>query len=74
MRNNLNIYVFTLLYFVHLSIAIPTSRMFYPEDQSEEICQTPRYEDGKCMRISDCIPENRFMYITEDRKTTDYLR
>ena len=62
----------TLLSCVHPSIAIRATQMFYPEDHIEEICQTLRYENGKCVRISDCISENRFMYITEDRKTTNY--
>ena len=62
MKQNMIILLFTLVSFVPLSIAIPPS-VFYPEDQMGEFCQTPRYEDGKCVRISYCRPENRFQMI-----------
>merc|ERR1739838_80257 len=48
--------------------------LFYPETQMDKPCRTPRFEEGSCVRISDCVPENRYLYIGEDRKTTKYLR
>eukprot|EP00092_Neocalanus_flemingeri_P049433 GFUD01056801.1.p1 GENE.GFUD01056801.1~~GFUD01056801.1.p1 ORF type:complete len:131 (+),score=21.85 GFUD01056801.1:21-413(+) len=37
-------------------------------------CQTPAGENGKCIRITDCVPVNRSRYITEDKITTNFLR
>ena len=45
---------------------------FYPN--VDKSCTTPNGDDGECMRISDCNPEDRFLYITEDKKTTNFLR
>ena len=47
--------------------------LFYLEEKSP-FCQTPSGEDGECIKISECVPENRFLYITEDRRTTLLLR
>ena len=46
----------------------------YPEMDMNNKCKTPKGEDGKCLRISDCNPQDRFLYITEDRRTTQFLR
>ena len=40
--------------FEPLTIATATS-LFYPKENAIVKCQTPNGEDGKCVRISDCL-------------------
>ena len=47
--------------------------LLYPEEDNP-FCTTPLGEDGECIKISECVPEKRFLYITEDRRTTLLLR
>merc|ERR1711915_697358 len=37
-------------------------------------CKTPKEEDGSCVVISKCRTEDRALYITDDGRTTQYLR
>merc|ERR1711872_203789 len=37
-------------------------------------CLTPKEEEGLCVVISKCRTEDRGLYITDDGRTTQYLR
>ena len=66
--------VCTVVLLVNTAAVPVENSMLYPTDNLNNRCKTPKEEDGRCVKISECEPEDRNLYITEDRRTTDYLR
>ena len=66
-------HIFLLNSISNLTCIADETTLFYPK-QDNPFCMTPSGEDGECIKISECVPENRFLYITEDRRTTLLLR
>ena len=52
-------------------IVAPTFPTVPPDDLP---CKTPNGEDGMCVVIGQCRPEDKELYITKEGKTTQYLR
>ena len=58
-----------------MNIKLTTSaRIVSPDEDFDTFCKTPKGEDGSCLVISACRPEDKHLYITKDGRTTQYLR
>ena len=68
-----SIFVKSLVIFIFWLIVTGSFAFHTPKPEKIRNC-TPKEEDGRCVKISDCSPVDRYVYINEDRKTTEYLR
>ena len=60
-----------ILLMIMRRIVAPTFPTVPPDDLP---CKTPNGEDGMCVVIGQCRPEDKELYITKEGKTTQYLR
>merc|ERR1711915_303308 len=65
--------ILTILTILNIKM-ITSDRIFAPEADDNPFCKTPKGEEGSCLIISACRPDDKHLYITKDGRTTQYLR